>query len=46
VDKFALGVRNLIGLSVEVGHPTAATIPFIISNSFKNIAALSIESGY
>jgi hypothetical protein len=45
VDKFALGVRNLIGLSVEVGHPTAATIPFIIGNSFKNIAALSIESG-
>lgn len=46
VGKFAQGVRNLIGLSVEVGHPTAATIPFIVSNAFKNIAALSIESGY
>jgi len=46
VEKFAQNVRNIIGLSVEIGHPTSATIPFIIANSFKNIAALSIESGF
>ncbi len=44
--KFQSGVRNLAGLSLSAGIPTAATIPLIISNAFRNIAALSLESGY
>jgi len=31
---------------LEAGYPIAATIPLMITNAFKNIAALSLESGY
>lgn len=46
IEKFKSGIKNLAGLSLSVGYPIEATIPLIISNSFKNIAALSIESGF
>ena len=46
LGKVAEGIRNIVGLAVEIGHPTEATVPLLISNAFKNLAALSIESGY
>ena len=45
ISKFQGGIRNIAGLSLSSGYPIAATVPIIIANSFKNIAALSIESG-
>lgn len=45
LTKFQSGIKNLAGLSLSAGYPIEATIPLIIANSFKNIAALSIESG-
>jgi len=46
INKFETGTRNIIGLSLSAGYPISATIPLIIGNAFKNIAALSIESGF
>ena len=46
VGKFQIGVQNIAGLSLSAGYPIEATIPLIIGNSFRNIAALSLESGY
>jgi large subunit ribosomal protein LP0 len=43
--SFQVGIKNLAGLSLEAGYPIEATIPLIIGNAFKNIAALSLESG-
>ncbi len=43
--KFQQGIKNLAGLSLEAGYPIEATVPLMIANSFKNIAALSLESG-
>jgi hypothetical protein len=45
LTKFQQGIKNLAGLSLEAGYPIEATVPLIIANSFKNIAALSLESG-
>lgn len=45
LTKFQSGIRNIAGLSLSAGYPIEATVPIIIANSFKNIAALSIESG-
>lgn len=45
LTKFQNGIRNIAGLSLSAGYPIEATVPIIIANSFKNIAALSIESG-
>jgi hypothetical protein len=46
LSKFEAGSRNIIGLSLTAGYPISATIPLLITNAFKNLAALSIESGY
>lgn len=44
--KFQSGSKNILGLSLSTGITISATIPLIIGNAFKNIAALSLESGY
>jgi large subunit ribosomal protein LP0 len=43
--KFELGARNITALSLGAGYPIAATIPIILGNAFKNVAAFSLESG-
>jgi large subunit ribosomal protein LP0 len=45
LTKLQAGIRNLAGLSLEAGCPIEATVPLIVGNAFKNIAALSLESG-
>jgi len=40
--KLQSGIRNLAGLSLAAGYPIEATVPLIIANSFRNIAAISI----
>ena len=46
LNKFEAGTRNIIGLSLEAGYPISATVPLLLGNAFKNIAALSMEIGY
>lgn len=46
LNSFANGVRNITGLSLSAGYPIEATVPLLISNAFKNIAAISLESGF
>lgn len=46
ISKFQQGVKNITALSLGAGYPIEATIPLIIGNAFKNIAAFSLESGY
>lgn len=45
LTKFQEGTKNILGLSLATGYTISATIPLIIGNAFKNIAALSLESG-
>jgi large subunit ribosomal protein LP0 len=46
ITKFELGVKNITSLSLGAGYPIEATIPIIIGNAFRNIAAISLETGY
>ncbi len=46
IAKFEQGVKNIASLSLGAGYPIEATIPLIIGNAFKNIAAISLETGY
>lgn len=46
LTKFELGVRNITALSLGAGYPIEATIPIILGNAFRNVAAFSLESGY
>lgn len=40
MTKWAAGVANMAAFSREIGIPTAAALPHIITGGFKNIAAL------
>merc|ERR1719359_2678365 len=43
VTQFFSAVRNIAALSREVRVPTEASLPHMVSNSLKNIAALCAE---
>jgi large subunit ribosomal protein LP0 len=44
--KFMLGVRNVAAVSLEIGHPTVASIPHSIVNGFKKLLAVSVATSY
>jgi large subunit ribosomal protein LP0 len=46
IKKFQAGASNITALSMELGIPTEASIPYIIANAFKNLAAISMETNY
>lgn len=46
LKKFQTGAANITALSLELGIPTEASIPYMIANAFKNLAAISMETPY
>lgn len=46
LKKFCEGVANISGLSLELGIPTECSVPHLIANAFKNLAAISLETPY
>lgn len=46
IRKFQTGASNITALSLELGIPTEASIPYMIANAFKNLAAISMETPY
>lgn len=44
--KFSSCVSNISAMSLALNLPNACSIPHMISNSFKNICAISLESGF
>jgi len=46
MSKFFTGVNWLAALSLELGYPTAASVPHSIRGAFKKIAAIGIEIDY
>lgn len=46
LKKFSAGVSNIAAMSMELGIPTECAVPHMISNAFKNLAAISVETDY
>lgn len=46
LTQFQKGASNIVGLSLELGFVNAASAPHLVINAFKNILAISLESGY
>lgn len=46
IAKFQKHAMNLTGLALEIGHPTKQSVPHMVMNAFKNIAAIAVETGY
>lgn len=45
-EKFMTGVQNVAAFGREIGIPTEAGLPHMVSNAFKNIAALVSDIDY
>jgi len=45
-SKFRVGVNFISALSLATGIPTAAALPSLVISAFKNLAAISLVSGY
>ena len=45
-EKFKSGVNNLISLSLNLGFANELSIPHMVINSFKNLAAISLSTKY
>jgi len=43
-SKFLAGVSKLAALSLAINYPTAASVPHIVRNAFKKIAAISLAT--
>lgn len=46
VERFQIGVKNLAAISLETGYQTEASVPYAITNAFKNLAAIGMEVDY
>jgi len=44
--KFFGGVRKLAALSLAMGYPNAASMPFILGNGFRKVLAISLATEY
>lgn len=46
LQKFTAGVRAVAALSMSIGYPTIASLPHSITNAFKNMVAVTLETDY
>jgi len=46
LQRFAAGISTVAAISLATGVPTVASVPHTILNAFKNLVAISLETGY
>jgi len=46
IAKFRSGVANIASLSLAIGYPTLASLPHALSNAYKNVLAIAVETSY
>lgn len=46
LNKFSQGVANIAALSLQIGYPTVASIPYAMISSFRNLLSISLATSY
>lgn len=46
IARFMLGVRHIAAIGLQIGYPTAASIPHSMANAFKKMIAISLETSW
>jgi len=46
MKRFSAGLSTVAAISLATGLPTVASIPHSVLNAFKNLVAVSVETGY
>jgi large subunit ribosomal protein LP0 len=44
LKKFTSGISNIAAASLAMGYPTVASVPHLVVNGFKNVAAVCLEA--
>ena len=42
LTEFSTGLTNIAALSMQLGIPTTAAVPHMVTSAFKNLAAISL----
>lgn len=46
IGRFRRGVANVAALSLQIGYPTVASVPYALTSSFRNILAVSVATSF
>jgi len=46
LGKFRSGITNVASLSLAIGYPTLASLPHALSNAYKRVLAVAVETAY
>lgn len=46
IKRFRNGVANVAAISLRIGYPTVASVPYALTSSFRNLLSVSIATGY
>lgn len=46
INRFRNGVASVAALSLQLGYPTVASVPYALTSSFRNILAISMATSY
>jgi large subunit ribosomal protein LP0 len=46
INRFRNGVASVAALSLQIGYPTVASVPYALTSSFRNILAISVATNY
>jgi large subunit ribosomal protein LP0 len=46
VNKFRVGVQKIAALGLQIGYPTAASVPYSIIRGFKNVIAVGLQTNF
>jgi len=46
ISRFRRGVANVAAISLRIGYPTVASVPYALTSSFRNLLSVSLATGY
>lgn len=46
LGKFRAGLANVASLSLQIGYPTLASLPHALTNAYKNLLAVAVQTEY
>lgn len=46
INRFRKGVANVAAISLRIGYPTVASVPYALTSSFRNLLSVSLATSY
>jgi large subunit ribosomal protein LP0 len=46
LQKFRVGVQNMAALSIQVGYPTVASLPYALGSAYRDLLAIALATNF